>query len=123
MRFNAASPEEILEKQVLKSGIYPYEIRAAKESTSAAGNEMIVLEISISVNGQSKMLQDYLVGIGRGLAKLHQLCLVCKLTDKYRGGVLSGDDFIGHTGKLRLGIENDRSKRFPPKNVIVDYLG
>lgn len=122
VKFEPKTEAEILEKQVFKSGIYSYTITDATEATSQNGNSMIRLEIEISLNGQVKRLQDYLVPVGRGLAKVRQICQVCGLLDRFQSGILSSNDFVSHSGRLRLGIENDRSKKYPPRNIVTDYL-
>jgi hypothetical protein len=40
--------------------------------------------------------------------------------DKYLAGVLSEDDFVGKRGRLEIGVQ--RSKDYPTKNVVTDYL-
>jgi hypothetical protein len=44
----------------------------------------------------------------------------CDVLDKYRSGSLEDGDFVGKSGSLKLGIE--RSKMYPPKNVVLDYV-
>lgn len=125
MRFAPKSDTEIeMERAkatgVWLSGIYDFEITNAEDKISSKGNEMLVLTVAIfDKDGDRKHVTDYLL---EAIAhKLKHAALACGLTAKYDLGTLVAMDFIGCTGRLRLGIETDRTGNFPDKNRILDY--
>jgi hypothetical protein len=120
MNFQPRTEKEIADSALLRKGDYDFEILDASEKKSAAGNEMIELKLRVSNgNGLSRTVNDYL--LGKRAEKLRHCCAVCGLLDKYETGCLSGDDFAGKRGRLKLSIE--RGKRgYPDRNVVEDYL-
>ena len=46
----------------------------------------------------------------------------CGLLDKYDSGDLPGTAFKGKKGKVRLGVEKDKKRVYPDKNVVLDYI-
>jgi len=122
MRFEPKTKQQIEDGKLLPKGEYGFEIVEALEKKSAAGNEMFEIRVRVSNgNGVSRVLTDYL--LPKRAAKLYSCCAAVGLLDKYKSGTLSDDDFIGGRGKLKLGIEKDKSGQYPPKNVVVDYVG
>lgn len=53
--------------------------------------------------------------------KLLHCCQVCGLTAEYESGSFSAEHFVGMRGRLALGIEKDKCKKYPDKNVVTDY--
>jgi hypothetical protein len=121
MNFQPKTEKEIADGKLLPRGEYDFEIADAWEKKSAAGNEMIELKVQVSNDkGLSRTLSDYLLEKRAG--KLRNCSNACGLLDKYESGLLSNDDFVGKRGRLKLGVEKDRAGKYPPKNIIVDYL-
>jgi hypothetical protein len=119
MQFEPKTEKEIAESRLLPKGEYDFEIIDAKETTSAAGNNMIELKLRVSNgNGLARTLTDYL--LARRAAKLLNCCAACGLLDKYESGVVSDDDFPGKRGRLKLAVE--KKKGWPDRNVIADYV-
>jgi hypothetical protein len=121
MNFQPRTEQEIADSKLWSKGDYDFEILDAGEKTSAAGNDMIELKVQVSNgDGLTRTLPDYL--LSKRAEKLRHCAAVCGLIDKYLTGLLSSDDFVGKRGRLKLGVEKDRSGKYPPKNVVVDYL-
>jgi hypothetical protein len=120
MKFNPESQEEIAAKALWPKGVYAFEIVDAEEKLSATkNNPMIELRIQITRrDGATRFVRDYL--LEQRAEKLLHAATTCGVKDKYDAGVLSEDDFIGKCGRLELGIQ--KSKDYPPKNVVRDYL-
>lgn len=113
--------KQLAENRPLHAGVFQFEILQAWEKTSAAGNPMFELKVQVTNgNGVSRTLADYLLPRGIRAEKLLRCCVACKLREKYDGGSVAPDDFVGKRGRLRLGIE--KKKGFPDRNVIEDYL-
>ena len=119
MHFQPKSEQEIAESKLWKTGVYDFEVLDAFEKTSKAGNPMIELKLRLSDGVRTRIIWDYL--LEETPEKLRHACAVCGLLDKYETGVLSNDDFVGKTGKLRLIVEKGKG-RYADKNAIADYL-
>lgn len=120
MRFAAKTEDQLNEERMLPEGEYPFEISAAEETTSAKGNEMIKLLVRVfKPDGQFILVNDYLLEIMQ--FKLLHCSEACGLADKYDTGELAAEDFIGKTGKLKLGQDPAKGD-FPAKNSIKDYI-
>ena len=122
MNFKPCSEQEIAEMNLWKKGEYPFEILNAFEKASkTSGKPMIELKLKLSNgDGQGKTIKDYLMQQMPG--KLRHAAIVCGLLDKYLSGSLADVDFVGRTGRLKLGVEKDKSGQYPPKNVVLDYV-
>lgn len=120
MKFNPSTEDEIEARRVWPKGVYEFEVIDAEEKLSASkGNPMIELKLEITASdGSRRTIRDYL--LAQRAEKLLHAATACGVRDKYYAGVLSDEDFLGKRGKLELGIQ--RSKEYPPKNVVRDYL-
>jgi hypothetical protein len=120
MNFKPASEEEIAANGVWPAGPYAFVILEAEEKLSASkGNPMIELRIEISRrDGKKRIVRDYL--LPQRQDKLLHAAKACDVLERYNAGQLLADNFIGKTGSLRLAIQ--RSRGFPPKNVVEDYV-
>jgi len=120
MRFQPPTEAEIEARKLWPKGVYPFEIMEAVEKLSAGkGNVMIEVTIQVSRrDGSTRIVKDYLM-VQRP-EKLMHAARACGVIEKYHSGSLSDDDFVGKCGSLRLGIE--KSKEYPDKNVILDYV-
>jgi hypothetical protein len=82
---------------------------------------MIELKLRISGGGvPPRTITDYL--LAETPEKLRHAASACGLLDRYNAGSLSGGEFRGKRGRLRLGIEKDRKRVYPDKNVVLDYV-
>lgn len=121
MKFQPKTERELVEENLLPKGVYDCEIARALDKVSKNSNEMIELSLQIFTDeGRTFFVTDYLLE-SMGL-KLYRAAEAFGLLDKYDAGMLIADDFIGRTGKCKVGIQSDKSGRYPDKNVIIDYL-
>jgi hypothetical protein len=120
MKFNPSSEDEIAARAIWSQGIYAFEILDAEEKLSASkGNPMLELKIEITRrDGSTRIVRDYL--LPQRPEKLLHAATTCGLLEKYESGEMESDDFVGKRGKLKLGIK--RSKDWPTKNVVLDYV-
>ena len=121
MNFKPLSSAEAAALQVFPKGDYPFEVIEGEDKVSEAGNPMIELKIKVTnTYGASRYVADYL--LEKRPIKLRHAAEACGLLEQYEAGELAGTDFIGKIGKLTLTVEKDKSKRFPDKNVVADYV-
>ncbi len=82
---------------------------------------MIELRVKVfGSDGHTRIIPDYLLE-QRG-EKLRHAAEACGLLEKYQSGSISGSDFQHKRGKLKLGIEKDKTHTWPDKNVVSDYV-
>lgn len=121
MKFTPKSDKELAEERLLPEGTYGFEISGGEDKTSKAGNDMIELTVRVfKPDGSFLLVTDYLMEAI--LYKVSHAAKACGLEDKYMAGSLSGQDFIGKTGELKLGIQKDKNGTYPDKNVVKDYI-
>lgn len=121
MNFKPLSRQEAIESQLFPKGSYRFEIVHGCDKESRAGNSMIELKVKVTdPSGASRFVTDYL--LAQWPAKLRHAAEACGLLEEYNAGELSGPDFIGKQGRLTLAIQKDRAKKYPDKNVVVDYV-
>jgi hypothetical protein len=122
MKIDPKSAQELATFDVAKSGVYRFGVIEAYDKISkTSGNEMVELKLEIvDRNGHRKIITDYLVAARA--ATVRAAAETCGILPAYESGSLSAADFVGCSGRVRIGIERDRSGRHGPKNVVVAYV-
>jgi len=120
MNFQPTTEQEIQDAKLWKKGDYDFEITEAEEKQSKAGKTMIELRLRITDGKIARTSSDYL--LPETPEKLRHCASACSLLDKYDHGSLADKDFQGKRGRLVLGIEKDKKKAYPDKNVVKDYV-
>jgi hypothetical protein len=122
MNFQPKTEQEIIESKLWPKGDYAFEIVDGFDKTSkTSGKPMIELKVKLSNgNGQGRTITDYL--LAETPEKLRHAADACGLLDRYKTGSLSGNEFRGKRGRLKLGIEKDKKRQYPDKNVVLDYI-
>src|SRR5690348_13902910 len=122
MRINTPlSQEELKQGDLVKKGEYDFLVVDAQEAVSKSGNDMIKLQLKIwTEDGRERIVFDYLL---EALPfKTGHFAESVGLVAKYREGVLLAHDCIDKCGRLKLGIQEDKSGVYPPKNNVMDYI-
>jgi len=123
MRFDPKSEKEVAEAGLLPLGNYDFEVVAAEEKRSEKGNDMIELRARVYDNdGQGRTIFDYLVHTDGGAYKVRHFAYAVGMGVEYEKGELRADRLVGATGKARVFIKKDKTKQYPDKNSISDYL-
>ena len=94
-------------------------IREAVERPSARGNEMIEVGIAVPARGGERLFKDYLTNTPLGALRLRNACEAVGALDRYNSGQISASDFVGHTVRVKIGVEKKRG--YAPRNIIEDY--
>lgn len=120
MRFDPKTEKEV--QNLLDPGICDFEVADAKDTSSQARNDMMVLTVIVYQGDQKKTIKDYLVGQVDSMAfKIRHFADTIGMLDVYESGQLEAENVIGATGKCRIDIDK-KDPAFPPKNVIRDYI-
>lgn len=122
MQFTPRSEEECQQAGLLAAGNYGFEVAEAVNKRSANGNDMIELKVLVFPNDPDsapRVTFDYL--LEKMAFKLRHFCQHTGLIDQYQQGILTAQDCAGRTGFCSIGIQEDKSGRYGPKNFIRDY--
>ncbi len=122
MRVNPISEQdaEAQSASLWPEGVYDFEIKEAEETTSAAGNDMIKLEVWIfNTDSGRRLLFDYLLDSVPW--KLRHFAESCGLLPAYEAGDLIANEIVGRTGKCKVSVQAAKDQ-WPAKNVIRDYI-
>jgi hypothetical protein len=122
VNFTPKTEQEIVDSKLWKKGEYEFEVVNGEDKKSkSSGKPMIELKIRISGgNGPARTITDYL--LAETPEKLRHAASACGLLERYSTGSLSGVEFRGKRGRLKLGIEKDKKRVYPDKNVVLDYV-
>ncbi len=121
MHFTPRTEQDIQDSKLWKKGDYDFEVLEGEDKTSkTSGKPMIELRLKLTDGKISRTFTDYL--LAETPEKLRHAASACGLIDNYDAGDLPGAAFKGKKGKVRLGIEKDRKKVYPDKNVVLDYI-
>ena len=63
--------------------------------------------------------KDYLTNTPLGALRLRHACEAVGTLDRYNAGEISASDFVGHTVRVKIGVEKKRG--YAPRNIIEDY--
>src|SRR5574343_548988 len=120
MKFKPMTEDEIVSATLLEAGEYPFEVLAASEEISKAGNEMIRIKLAVfGPDSKQAHVYDYLME--KMAFKLRHFCETTGLLARYEAGTLSELDCEGKTGMVKLSIEAGNGT-YNAKNVVKDYV-
>jgi hypothetical protein len=111
----------ICDFEVLDEVTFGTKTTHTEDSVSAAGNDMIVLVLRV-FHGDSehgKVIIDYITAAME--FKLRHAIAACGLEVKPNTAI-TAKDFIGKSGKAKIGIQKSKDERYGDKNIIVDYI-
>ena len=125
MKFTPKTDEELAEFNLIKDGIYDFEVLESAQQLSRSGNEMIKLKLGLwDSKGVMRVIFDYLLEAMPH--KLHHFCEATGLKDKYKIGELTPEDCMSKSGKVHITIEKGKEKqdggRYPDRNSVKDYI-
>jgi hypothetical protein len=104
VRFQPKTEEQIRADGVLPEGDYDFEVAAAEDTISKAGNDMIALKLKVfAPDGGERQVRDWLVA--NVPSKVRGFCEATGLLARYDAGELEAHDLEGRTGRLRLKVE------------------
>jgi len=120
MKFSPMTEDELARASLLEPGVYPFEVIAASEELSKAGNEMIKVKINVfGPDNQQAHIFDYLME--KLQYKLRHFCEATGLLQKYEAGTLSEVDCEGKSGWVKIKVE-PANGQYQAKNSVQDYV-
>lgn len=121
MNFAPKTEKQLTEENLIKPGIYAFDVISAAQKSSRAGNDMIEIELRIFLeDGSSRKLKDYLLA-ALGF-KLYHFCTLNGLSTQYTEGTVTAEDCIGRAGYVKISIRADKSGAYPDQNSVSDYV-
>ena len=124
MRFSPISEAEADAQStgLWPDGEYAFEVREATEETSAAGNEMLKLEVYVYKDeGERRTMYSYLVNSPKAAWRIRQFAASCGLLPAYERGGLDPSEIVGRAGRCEIGTE-PASNGYPAKNAIRQFI-
>jgi hypothetical protein len=121
MRFEAKSENELRRENLIPAGEYGFEVLTAEDKQSAKGNDMIALKLIVYMSdGSQRHVYDWI--LEAFAFKLRHFCEATGLIEDYNAGRLCAADCVGRSGKVKIGINEDKSGDYPPSNRVLDYI-
>jgi len=120
MKFEPKTEAEAEAEGLLTPGEYDFEVVDAEDKTSAKGNDMIEVVLSIEdENGQVHKVKDWLL---EAVAyKLRHFASGAGLLKEYESGNMPASILKGRTGKCKIRLEPAKGD-FRAKNAVNDYV-
>ena len=126
--FNPLTEEELDAIDLIKEGVYNFEIVKSTRKVSKAGNAMAELQLNVWDSlGRTHCIFDYLVfsSVNLNIKKLSHFCKSVGLHEEYKRGELQ-EELERLSGKVEIGIQGEQAKPgggfYPKKNIVVDYV-
>lgn len=126
--FNPMTDEELESYDLLKDGIYDFEVIKSTYKTSKSGNPMAELQLNVwDSNGKIFPVFDYLVfsQVKLNIKKISHFCKSVGLVDEFKKGSLR-ENLTGLCGKVHIDIQEPMPKPtggfYDKKNVVSDYI-
>lgn len=124
LSFTPKTEEELVD--TLEIGEANFEVyEAAHKDSKSSGLPMIELKMKVwDKNGTQGIVYDYLMLNDSKffLRKIRHFCFSAGLEEFYNAGRLHAHDCVGKQGKCTIGIQKDKTGKYPDKNVVNDYL-
>lgn len=119
MKFIPMTKEQIELANLLEPGIYPFQVLAASDEISKAGNEMIKIKLAVFSDDREVHVYDYLME--KMAFKLRHFAEFTGQLAAYEHGMLDAMMVMGKVGYCKVDVEKGDGM-YPPKNTIRDYV-
>lgn len=119
MKFQPKTENEIANENLIEPGEYDFEVVAAFDKVSKSGNDMIELKLRVFAE-RERVINDFL--LEKIAYKLRHFAEATGLLDTYNSGDLIADDCVGKAGRVKIGIQKDKTGAYPDKNTVNDYV-
>lgn len=121
LEFQPKTEKQLQEESLASEGEYDFEVLSAQDTKSKKGNDMIAVKLGLySGDAIRHHVYDYLLPtMGH---KLRHFCDATGLLAKYEAGSLCAEDCQGRAGRVKIKVEQDKDGKYPPKNVVDDYV-
>lgn len=124
MRFSPKSESEV--SKLFEKGNYQFEVIESIDARSKNGNEMIQLKLKIQHHtfiGKATIITCYLMADNPNFEfLLRHFCYSTGLENEYENGELSARSCLDKFGIAKIGIEEDKTGKYQPKNKVLDFI-
>lgn len=110
-------------RNVWPKGTYPCHINKAEEGNSQkSGDPFFKFEVQIfNESDNYRTIKAFVMAAGKAQWQLRSAVEAFGLLDKYHNGSVEAFDFEGKDAFAKVGVEEDKSGVFDPKNVIREF--
>jgi hypothetical protein len=120
MKFKPKSEQELQAMLLVEPQECDFEVVSAEDAFSAKGNEMIKLKLRVYTDSGERFIFDYLM---EAMAyKLRHFAEATGLIAQYEAGTMTAMDCLNRSGRLKLGIDRDKTGQYADRNGVKDYL-
>lgn len=123
-KFTPYTRKQINDMNLAPEGEYDFEIvKSIKKLSKTSHNPMIELGIRVlDQNGKGYLVMDYLLTAEAHAHKLFTACMCMNLEKKYTSGELEDIDFEGKVGRVKIGIQADKTGEYKDRNFVKYYI-
>ena len=112
---NLIPKNTICDFEIVKGVAMGSKVFLTEDRVSSSNNDMIQVILCVFYNNKTYTIIDYLMG-GKMEFKLRQAMRVCGVDNP------TASAFIGKAGKVKIGIQVDKSGKYPDKNNVLEYI-
>ncbi len=123
LKFTPRKDEEL--SNLLEEGEGQFEVIKAIKKESKSGNPMISLVLKCwDAKGNQGNIFEYLILNDNvfSMRKIKHFCYSVGLEQKYESGELNAYECENKSGNLIIGIQKDKTGKYPDKNSVYDFL-
>jgi hypothetical protein len=119
MIFEPKTREQIKDEKLLPAGEYTFQVTAAKDDVSQAGNSMLTLTLSVNGPNGKRLVTDWIRSNDE--EKILGFCEATGTVDLYASGKLGAADCLGLAGHVKLKVAPAKGS-FDAKNMVQLYI-
>lgn len=123
MKVAPVDEKEYSMRNVWPKGVYPCTVAKCEEGASKkSGDPFFKCEVQIFNDaGNYRTVTSYIMGAGKAAWQLRSAAEAFNVLEKYRAGELTTHDIEGKNAYAKVGVEEDESGQYGPKNIIREF--
>lgn len=123
MKVAPIDEKEYSMRNTWQKGVYPCTIVKCEEGNSKkSGDPFFKCEVHIfNENGNFRTITTYVMAAGKAAWQLRSAVEAFGVLEKYKAGGVESYDFEGRSAFAKVGIEEDESGQYEPKNIIREF--
>lgn len=123
MKITPMDEKEYSMRNVWPKGVYPCTVVKCEEGVGKnSGSPFFKCETHIfNENGNFRTVTTYVMAGGKAGWQIRSAAEAFNVLDQYRAGELATHDLEGRSAFAKVGIEEDESGQYEPKNIIREF--